>query len=303
MDDNINSKPALQVIDFSSFPRDEFSAQIEGKLFMTDNIFDKRPPRIVAMKSPVQLSMALIVMCIDGSMDIKINLQEYHLTSHSVATILAGSFMQLTHVSQNFRGAIIAIARDFMDYSEDVKMNMAMLRRTMDMPFAQISDEGMNETIQLLKLMKSKLMNPTFTYKAQVARMYLELFKYNGFHSFASSGQYNDKPRYASRRDEIFNQFINEVQSHYKQERQVLFYADRLCISPKYLSSIVHEVSGKYATEWIDDYVILETKALLKNHNFTIKEICQQMNFSTQSLFAKYFKQHTGMTPRQFRNS
>ena len=293
----------LKLIDFSLFPYDEFSAQIEGKLFLSDNIMDNRKPRISRMSSPVQLGMTLIVLCVDGSMDIKINLQEYHLTRHSVATILAGSFMQITAVADDFRGAIIAIARDFMDYSEDVKMNMAMMRKTMDMPYFQITDEGMKETLQLFMLMKSKLINPDFRYKSQVARMYLELFKYNGFQSFASNAGYSEKPRYASRRDEIFDQFINEVQNYYKQERQVIFYADRLCISPKYLSSIVHDVSGKYATDWIDEYVMLEAKALLKSRNFTIKEICQRMNFSTQSLFAKYFKQHSGMTPREYRNS
>ena len=81
----------------------------------------------------------------------------------------------------------------------------------------------------------------------------------------------------------------------------MIFYANLLCITPKYLSSVIHEVSGKYATEWIDEYVIFEAKALLKNYNITIKEICQKMNFSTQSMFAKYFKKHTGQTPRDFR--
>lgn len=293
----------LKTIDFSSFPHDEYSAQIEGKLFVSDNVLDNRPARLQRMASPVQLGMTLIVICVDGSMDLKINLCEYQLTSRSVATILRGSFLQLLHVSDNFRGVVIAIASDFMDYSEDVKMNMAMMRKTMDMPFFQMGEDGLKETMQLYMMMKSKLMNPDFRYKPQVARMYLELFKYNGFQSFSANSGYSEKPRYASRRDEIFDQFINEVQNNYKQQRQVLFYADRLCISPKYLSSIVHEVSGKYATDWIDEYVMLEVKALLKNRNFTIKEICQRMNFSTQSLFAKYFKQHSGMTPREYRNS
>lgn len=289
-------------IDFSSFPHDEYSAQIEGKLFMSDNIFDGRLARVTRMSAPVQLSMTVIVLCLEGTMDIKINLQEYHLSESTQATMLSGSFMQMMDISKDFRGAIIAIDRSFMDYTEDVKMNMAMMRKTMNMPFYHISPEGLKETMQLYVLMKSKLVNPDFKYKAQVARMYLELFKYNGFQSFSTSMAYNEKPRHASRRDEIFEQFINEVQNNYSSERQVIYYADRLCISPKYLSSIVHDVSGKYATDWIDEYVILEAKALLKNRTIAIKEICQRMNFSTQSLFAKYFKQHTGMTPREYRN-
>lgn len=293
----------LKMIDFSSFPHDEYSAQIEGKLFVSDNVLDNHSPRLQRMESPVQLGMTLIVMCVDGCMNLKINLREYQLTSRSVATILSGSFLQMLYVSDDFRGVIIAIARDFMDYSEDVKMNMAMMRKTMDMPFFQISEDGLKETMQLYVMMKSKLIDPDFRYKTQVARMYLELFKYNGFQSYSMNSGYKEKPRYASRRDELFDQFITEVQNNYKKHRQVVYYADALCISPKYLSSIVHDVSGKYATDWIDEYVMLEIKALLKNRNFTIKEICQRMNFTTQSLFAKYFKQHSGMTPREYRNS
>lgn len=209
--------------------------------------------------------------------------------------------MQVLDISSNFKGAIIAIARDFMDYTEDVKTYATLMQRTKNFPFAEISQERLKEAIQLYVMMKHKLMEPDFKYKSQVARAYLNLFKYNGLQSFIQSNQDNGASKAHSRRDEIFNRFIDEVQNHYKQERQVIFYANLLCITPKYLSSVIHEVSGKYATEWIDEYVIFEAKALLKNYNITIKEICQKMNFSTQSMFAKYFKKHTGQTPRDFR--
>lgn len=295
----------LVKIDFSTFPHDEYSAQIEGRLFISDNFVDGvvRKPRLVRMSSPVQLGMTVIFLCVNGEMKLKINYQEYSLKSRMVATLLENSFVQVLEISQDFKGAVIAIARDFMDYTGDVKMNMAMLRKTMDMPFAEISEERLKETIQLYVMMKHKMMEIDFMYKSQVARAYLDLFKYNGIQSFRQSCKYNATTRFASRRDEIFDKFINEVQTHYKQERQVIFYANLLCISPKYLSSVVHDVSGKYATEWIDDYVIFEAKTLLKNRSLTIKEICQKMNFPTQSMFAKYFKKHTGITPRDFRKS
>jgi YesN/AraC family two-component response regulator len=106
----------------------------------------------------------------------------------------------------------------------------------------------------------------------------------------------------ATRKDEIFHMFIREVEKNYKMERNVTFYADKLCISPKYLSSVIHDVSGRYATEWIDGFVILESKAMLKSNGNTIKEICNKLNFANQSFFAKYFKQHTGLTPKEYRN-
>lgn len=296
-----NKEPAK--IDFTTFPQDDDSVQIEGKLFMSDNFVDAtiRQSRVARMDMPVQLSMTIILLCVEGNMKLKVNFQEYNLTNSMVATLLENSYMQVLDISSNFKGAIIAIARDFMDYTEDVKTYATLMQRTKNFPFAEISQERLKEAIQLYVMMKHKLMEPDFKYKSQVARAYLNLFKYNGLQSFIQSNQDNGASKAHSRRDEIFNRFIDEVQNHYKQERQVIFYANLLCITPKYLSSVIHEVSGKYATEWIDEYVIFEAKALLKNYNITIKEICQKMNFSTQSMFAKYFKKHTGQTPRDFR--
>lgn len=80
------------------------------------------------------------------------------------------------------------------------------------------------------------------------------------------------------------------------------FYADQLHITPKYLSSVIKEVSGRSAVEWIDRYVILEAKALLRYSGLSIQEIAYELNFSTQSFFGKYFKHHTGMSPSEYKS-
>ena len=112
-----------------------------------------------------------------------------------------------------------------------------------------------------------------------------------------------EEPKKSKRKEEIFKQFIAAVQDNYTKERNVIFYADKLCVSPKYLSAVVHEVSGKHATNWINEYVILECKAMLKVEGDSVKNVCNRLNFPNQSFFAKYFKQHTGMTPREYKNS
>lgn len=101
----------------------------------------------------------------------------------------------------------------------------------------------------------------------------------------------------------IFEQFIQLVSENYLHQRQVAFYSDKLCLSPKYLSKLVKEVSGKPAPEWIDSYVMLEAKHLLKYSHMPIKEIVYRLNFPNQTVFYKYFKAHTGMTPTDYRNS
>ncbi len=91
------------------------------------------------------------------------------------------------------------------------------------------------------------------------------------------------------------------LEAHHKSQRNVSFYARQLNITPKYLSAAVKEVSGKTAARWIDESVILEAKTLLKYSGMSIQEIAYHLNFSTQSFFGKYFKQHTGTSPSRYK--
>ena len=104
------------------------------------------------------------------------------------------------------------------------------------------------------------------------------------------------------RREEFFERFMELLTQYHKQERSMGFYAERLHITPKYLSSVIKEVSGKSAAEWIDQYVILEAKALLRYSGLSIQEIAYELNFSTQSFFGKYFKHHTGISPSAYKH-
>lgn len=101
----------------------------------------------------------------------------------------------------------------------------------------------------------------------------------------------------------VFQQFMKLIHENYSKEHQVIYYADRLCISPKYLSRLCKEISGKSAPEWINAYIMLDAKNLLKYSTMPIKEIVYRLSFSNQTVFYKFFKKHTGMTPTEYRNS
>jgi AraC-like DNA-binding protein len=81
----------------------------------------------------------------------------------------------------------------------------------------------------------------------------------------------------------------------------VSWYGEQLCITPKYLSETVKQVSRRTPNEWIDNFVTLEVRVLLKNSSMSIKEIAQHLNFPNQSFLGKYFKEHVGMSPSEYR--
>jgi AraC-like DNA-binding protein len=112
----------------------------------------------------------------------------------------------------------------------------------------------------------------------------------------------NTETERTARLNQVFERFIALVNEYHCSERGMAFYADKLCLTPKYLSKLIKQASGKSAPEWIDNFVILEAKNLLKYTNLAIKEIVFQLHFPNQSVFYKFFKAHTGMTPSEYRN-
>ena len=108
-------------------------------------------------------------------------------------------------------------------------------------------------------------------------------------------------PTSTARVKQLFERFMALVTEYHCTERGMAFYADKLCLTPKYLSRLVKQASGRSAPAWIDSFVILEAKNMLKYSDRTIKEIVYALHFPNQSVFYKFFKAHTGLTPSEYR--
>ena len=104
-------------------------------------------------------------------------------------------------------------------------------------------------------------------------------------------------------RQRILGSFKDLLAQHFRTERSVQFYADRLFINPKYLSQVVKAESGKSPSDWVNEMVMLEAKVLLQKPNLNIGEIAQELHFSDASFFGKFFKRHEGKSPKTFRAS
>ncbi|MDE6300737.1 MAG: helix-turn-helix domain-containing protein [Muribaculaceae bacterium] len=106
-----------------------------------------------------------------------------------------------------------------------------------------------------------------------------------------------------NRRTEYVRDFIKLVHLHHTRERAVAFYAEKLFISPKYLSLLIKESTGRSAAKWIDEFVLMEAKNMLRFSGKNIQQIAYALNFPTQSSFGKYFKHMTGMSPSEYQKS
>lgn len=105
-----------------------------------------------------------------------------------------------------------------------------------------------------------------------------------------------------TRSETICRDFLLLVSKHHKEQHTVKFYADRLCLSSKHLALTIKTVMGQSASKVINSFIIQQAKSLLRYTDKTVQEIGYELNFSTQSFFGKYFKQHTGMSPGEYRS-
>lgn len=105
-----------------------------------------------------------------------------------------------------------------------------------------------------------------------------------------------------TREQRLFSDFIQLVSEHAPKHHTIDFYASRLCLTPRYLSTLIKQVSGKSAKQWIDDALITRIKIELNHTDKPIARICDDMNFPNPSFFTKFFKRMTGLTPNQFRH-
>ena len=96
----------------------------------------------------------------------------------------------------------------------------------------------------------------------------------------------------------LSDRFFRLLATNYKTNRSVKFYAERLNLTPKYLSTAIKRVTGRPILDWIHEAILIDAKMLLRTTDMTVQEISEQLNFSSPSAFVQFFKKHTGKTPK-----
>ena len=134
------------------------------------------------------------------------------------------------------------------------------------------------------------------TYKIQIMQNYLNILFYEACNIFLN----REEKKAGSKNRYLTNRFFADVESNFKTNRKISFYAQKLGITPKYLSFLVAKETGRTATRWIEEYTLLEAKKMLRSGKMTIYQIAYELSFSTPSHFGTFFRKHTGKTPKEF---
>ena len=278
-----------------------------GKEFCMLNVtYDEK---IHALEHPCRFDGLLMLYCISGSVRISVNLNEYDISDNHLIITTPGKILKVTDVPEqdasDLKYLLIAMSSDF---ASGLRLDLKSLLNDgvalMETPVLRLEEDKIKLMSQYLSLM-AEVIRMEGEYQEDALRSLVAsmLCVVAGVWSERFEEVRNTTSQTTSRSRMIFDQFIKLVSEYHTKYRNVGFYADKLCLTPKYLSKLIKTASGRSAPEWIDSYVILEAKNLLKYSDITIKEIVYRLNFPNQSVFYKFFKARTGMTPSDYRNS
>lgn len=252
---------------------------------------------------PVKLSFTVVIIIFSGSMHYRINLEEFWAYSNDLITVQKGAIGEFLHSSPDLQVAVIAFSNELFHMNDHPEVAMKMQQMLYENPVKHISGESLKEIHMIYELMKKKIVETDNPFQKEILQGYVRALMYTILHKLLETLQQLPEHIQNNRQHEIYMQFIREVQRNYQKERSVAYYADRLCITPKYLSQTVLKASGRLAGEWISDYVILEAKALIKSHSYTVQQISEILHFPNQSFFGRYFKKKVGCTPKAYQKN
>ncbi len=249
---------------------------------------------------PHALRRGGIFICLGGEGDVIINENKYHLSRNTMCVAFPGTIIQAFDTEEDFESYTLAIDIDFLRELNIPSANSIHISMR-ENPCVVLTDEELQSIMEICKMMHRKDSRTQHPYHQQINVLTLTLL------CFELAGIYlRDIPvkrQPCTRQDMIFRRFMTLLATDITTSREVKYYADKLCISPKYLTIVTRQMSSRSASDWITRSAILNAKAKLATTNLTVQQISDQLNFPNPSFFGQYFLRHTGMTPKEYRRS
>lgn len=290
----------------SSFTLNEFITMAGGEKrpgIMGECIAANSASEMEIFRFPSRLNALIIGVGTEGETSLTSNLQEFRLKKDSLFIFSPKHILQVQS-NNRFKAHLIVIAPDFLKrINIDTKRMMPLFLQFGSLPCMELTHAESQSLRSFISMVEQELKGSETDFSSEIigGLIAATIYKVGDILThYLTEHPEVDSPIH-NRAEEYFRQFTELLGEHYKHERSVGFYARQLCITPKYLTTLIKRISGKSVSEWIDNYVILEAKTLLKYSNMSVQEIAYYLNFPNQSFFGSYFKRNAGMSPSQYK--
>ena len=247
---------------------------------------------------PYRLTEGRIVLLLKGEGIMHVRLQTFHVKAPAVVILSPGVIAQIEDISKAEQVRFLVFQNDFICEPKPSDLLQKYLNGMLNV-FLPLKEEEALCVEQYYQTIWQTLQ--TKGWQREVIRhLVLGLFHYL---SCLLQEQMLYEEKHQSRQEQVFNQFIQLVNQYASQERNVSFYADKLCITSRYLNEIIAlYVNGRTPKQLIDEQLTAEIKVLLDDPHLSVTEIAQHFNFPDQSYLSRFFKKNTGMSPKEFRS-
>jgi AraC-like DNA-binding protein len=270
---------------------------IDNDLFLIDNI-----KRIPIPDSARRTNFIIIGMCTQGEAKYTVDTREFTVRAGETFIVSERHVINQFTLSDDFVAMSMVISVNFFhDIIRNVSEMSALFLYSRNHPVMRFDKKEQTVFRNYFDAIDRRISDKGNHFQKELIRVLMLAMFYDLSNVIYRNRKGKEKKQ--SRPDAIFTQFIKLVEAHCKTERRVSWYAQQLGITAKYLSEAVKQVSCRTPNEWIDNYVTLEMRVLLKNTTKPIKDIAKEMNFPNQSFLGKYFKENVGMSPSKYRKS
>lgn len=240
----------------------------------------------------------LIGVVLKGSMKTQIHFSEYEVQEGDIAIVPPQIMIETKSLSEDAEIVTIGLSLDFIS-TFPILREFVMNDQIRWQPIIKLDQEELLLQKELIKLIEKVYYKKQSSHKTEMLKhlvmslIHLMTEKYQNVPSL--------KNQTKNRTHEIIDNFYSLVSKYAHKQRNVQFYADKLHLSTQYLSSFLKQNTGKSTLQWIDHVLVLHAKTLLKSSNLSIKEISNELEFTDTSVFCRYFKRNTGISPKLYR--
>ena len=255
------------------------------------------------MHGPVRMNFIVMGLCKKGEANYSVDTRQHKVKAGDLMFISEGHILEAYEPSPNYECLYIMVSTEFYhSFVMNVKNVSSLLLFSMNNPVVPLKPREIQVYTNYYLTIRRKMADIRHHFRTNLVKALLLAMFYDMSNVIWRVGR-NESNKTRKRADALFTQFIGLLEENYRKERRVSWYAEQMGITPKYLSEMVKEVSKRTPNEWIDSYILLEIRVMLKNTTKSIRDIAIALNFPNQSFFGKFFKEHMGMSPTEYRKS
>ena len=241
-------------------------------------------------------AMPVCIILKKGYLRGRCNLMDIDAVAPCMSILLPNQILEFTESSDDLEGMVVMMSARFTERL-NIKVDFDLMQAFQSQRVIPLNEEAMATMLQFCEMVKRLSQFPDHPFLMETAVNLTRAF-------FFGAGYFihqREAEATQNRSQQLVDQYLKLVQTHCRQERQLDFYAQQMCLSTKYLAATVKAVTGKTAGDWIEDYVMLEAKTMLSNTDMTVSQVSDHLHFPDTSTFGKYFRRHTGLSPKEFK--